>query len=269
MRDFPSAPSVVVGVDGSSAATHAAMWAIDEAVSRDIPLRLVYVIDPANLCGADADNVQFASARAALYDAQRAVEATGEPVKIETEIVLGKPLGELIEESGLAVMVCVGSMGLKHACHGAGSVAAGLSEWARCPVAVIRPPVCRPATSEIGSILVEVDNGVVLRHAFEEARLRGAPLRVVSSWRAEAPDDIAYANRLVQAHLNRRIARWSRLYPDVEVEPVAVRGSVCDYLATNADAIQLFVSGPRGRSCELGKADNARCSVLTVNHTYL
>lgn len=269
MRDFPSAPSVVVGVDGSSAARNAAVWAVDEAVSRDITLRLVYVIDPADLCGADADRIQFASGRAALYDTQRAIEATGEPVKIETEIVFGKPLRELIRESRSAAMVSVGSIGIKHARHGVGSVAAGLPEWAQCPVAVIRPPVRRPATREPGSIVVEAYNGVVLRHAFEEARLRAAPLRIVALWRAEAPDDVDDETRLVQAHLNRRIAAWRRQYPDVDVEPVAVRGSVCGYLADNADSIQLFVSGSRSRICELGKADNAGCSVLTVRYNHL
>jgi nucleotide-binding universal stress UspA family protein len=37
-----SAP-VVVGVDGSDAAIDAAIWAIDEAISRDVPLRIVHV----------------------------------------------------------------------------------------------------------------------------------------------------------------------------------------------------------------------------------
>ena len=36
--------SVVVGVDGSKAAIGAAMWAIDEAISRELPLRLVHVV---------------------------------------------------------------------------------------------------------------------------------------------------------------------------------------------------------------------------------
>ena len=36
-----SAP-VVVGVDGSNAAINAAKWAIDEAISRDVPLRIVH-----------------------------------------------------------------------------------------------------------------------------------------------------------------------------------------------------------------------------------
>jgi nucleotide-binding universal stress UspA family protein len=38
------AKSVVVGINGSQAAVNAAKWAIDEALSRQMPLRLVYVI---------------------------------------------------------------------------------------------------------------------------------------------------------------------------------------------------------------------------------
>lgn len=34
---------VIVGVDGSQAAIQAALWAIDEAISRDVPLRLIAV----------------------------------------------------------------------------------------------------------------------------------------------------------------------------------------------------------------------------------
>ena len=37
-----SAP-VVVGVDGSEAAIDATIWAIDEAASRDVPLRIVHI----------------------------------------------------------------------------------------------------------------------------------------------------------------------------------------------------------------------------------
>ncbi|KMV21068.1 universal stress protein [Mycobacterium heckeshornense] len=272
MNDLPSvvvAPSVVVGIDGSNAAKNAAIWAVDEAISRDMPLRLVSVIDPADLCGADAERIEFASARAALYEAQRSVEATGKSVKVETEVVVGKPLRELIKQSRSAEMVCVGSIGVKHAYRGVGSVAAGLPELSQCPVAVIRQPAQRSANSEPGSIVAEADNGGVLRRAFDEARLRAAPLRVIASWRAEAPDDVGDESRLVQAHLTRRVAAWRRRYPDVDVEPVAVRGSICRYLAENAESIQLFVSGSHSRVCELGRADNAGCSVLTVHHDHL
>ncbi|MGH3595498.1 MAG: universal stress protein [Mycobacterium sp.] len=269
MHDVRSAPSVVVGIDGSRAAIQAAVWAVTEAVSRDIPLRLVYVRDPADLAGVASDHIQSSSARAALYDAQQAVEATGEPVKVETEIVSGDPLAKLTEESWSAAMVCVGSVGIKSTCHDGRSVAAALPGLAQCPVAVIRRPVCRPAGPEAGSIVVEVDNGLVLRHAFEEARLRGAPLRVVAPYRAEAPDDTADRKRLVHAHLNRRVVGWQRRYPDVEVEPVAVRGSVCDYLANNGKSLQLFVAGAQRGRCDLGMPRSVEFSVLTVGRTNL
>lgn len=259
---------VVVGVDGSRAAAHAALWAVDEAVSRDIPLRLVSVIDPVGISSAHADAVQDASANAALYEARRAIDATGKPVKIETEILRGKPLAALVEQSLWAAMVCVGSIGLKHACDGVGSVAAGLAGPALCPLAVIRRPVGRSATPQVGSIVVEVHNGVVLRHAFEEARLRGAPLRAISVSRSERPDDLGDGDRLAQAQLNRRIAQWTRLYPDVLVECAIVHGTVCRYLATNAESVQLFLADPQAYR-DLRKANDAGCSVLTVRCTYL
>lgn len=71
MSNSHPAPAVVVGVDGSNAATHAALWAIDEAVSRDIPMRLVYVIDPRDASTARACEARLAAARTALADAHR------------------------------------------------------------------------------------------------------------------------------------------------------------------------------------------------------
>ncbi|BBZ12715.1 universal stress protein [Mycobacterium branderi] len=268
MRDIRPAPSMVVGIDGSLAATHAALWAVDEAVSRDIPLRLVYVINRADGGGVD-DHSRLASGRAALRATQRAVEKTGQPVKVETDIVWGTPLTKLAEESRSAVMVCIGSMGMKHACHGEGSVASALPGIARCPVAVICGSVHRPATFRVGAVAVEANDDRALQQAFEEARLRGAPLQAIASWEAEAPDDIIDGNRLAEAQLNRRIARWTRQYPDVSVEAIAVRGSVCRYVAENAGSIQLLVSGVRSRGCDAGKPAAVNCSVLTVNGNHL
>lgn len=267
MIDISPARSVVVGIDGSKAAIDAAVWAIDEAVSRDIPLRLVYVVDPVELTVGRSNRGHFACARAALYDAQRSVELTGRPVKIETEILCGKPLATLAQASRSAAMVCVGSIGTKHALHGAGSVATALPGLAHCPVAVIRPAQGRTSNARRGSVLVEMDNGVALRHAFDEARLRGTTLRAVASWRAEAPDDIGDADRLAQAHLNRRLARWTRLYPDVAVESVVFRGSLCDYLTRHARSVDIFVTGTGG--CQGDSGSLAACSMLTVRENHL
>jgi nucleotide-binding universal stress UspA family protein len=268
MRDIHPTPSIVVGIDGSKAAMYAAVRAVDEAVKRDIPLRLLYVIDPKDLCGADADRIQFASARAALYEAQLAVEATKEPVKVETEVVLGKPLAKLAEESRWAVKVYVGSIGAEHARHGVSSVAAGLPALASSPVAVIRSRTHPPAIPEAGRIVVEADDGVVMRHGFDEARLREVPLQIVATWQAEVPDDLADRKRQVQVRLNRRIAQWTRLYPDVQVEAIAIHDDICRYLAANAESVQLFVTGAAER-CSLNRQSDITWSVLTVRQSHL
>ncbi len=79
--------SVVVGIDGSAAAMHAAQWAVDEAVSRDSPLRLIYILERQS----EAVRLETEYAEAALLTASAAVEATGQPVKIETAIIRGHP----------------------------------------------------------------------------------------------------------------------------------------------------------------------------------
>lgn len=43
MTEYDRYGPVVVGIDGSRAAIHAAQWAIDEAVDRNVPLCLVHV----------------------------------------------------------------------------------------------------------------------------------------------------------------------------------------------------------------------------------
>jgi nucleotide-binding universal stress UspA family protein len=269
MRDLGPAPAVVVGIDGSQSATQAAMWAVDEAVSRDIPLRLVYVIDTTDRGRAGSDDVHLAAAHAALHVAQRAVEATGERVKIETEVFWGKPVTELREQSRSATMICIGSIGMTRACRSDGSVARALPGLSHCPVVVVRRPVGRSASPDVGSVVVEVGTDVVLYHAFEEARLRGAPLRAVALWQPETPDNIADGNRLAQAHLNRRVSRWQRMYPDVAVEAVAVPGDVGKYLAATGESVQLFVTGVSGRRLNADMCERAEWPVFTVRGNHL
>ncbi len=265
MRD--SAPTVVVGVDGSKAAIAAARWAVDEAVSRDIPLRLVYVIEPSESQAAADRDGRLATARSALQDAHRAVAATGQPAKVETDILWGKPLASLMEESRSAAMMCVGSIGLNHAAHGVGSLSASLAASALCPVAVIRRPAGRRATAKVSRVTVQADNAGALRHAFEQARLRHAPLLAIAVSRSAAPDDVD-AKRAAQAQVKRRIARWARQYPDVRVESAVVRGSVEAYLAAHQGPDQLFVTD--ARDCyDLCGAHNAGFSVLATRSSNL
>lgn len=85
-----SAP-VVVGIDGSDAAVNAAPWAIDEAVGRDVSLRLVHVtrIEEPRAPVGDEFRLDVAFAESSLRAASAAVRAPGTPAKVETEILCG------------------------------------------------------------------------------------------------------------------------------------------------------------------------------------
>ena len=80
MNKLPTPESIVVGIDGSKAAVRAALWAIDEAVSRDIPLRLLYAIEPDDTASVrpEAAARRLAIAENAVRYAFMAVEAADE-----------------------------------------------------------------------------------------------------------------------------------------------------------------------------------------------
>jgi nucleotide-binding universal stress UspA family protein len=271
--------AVVVGIDGSRSAIDAALWAVDEAVSRDIPLRLVFAIDPA-CAGTDPRDTarDLARAEVAVKQAFTAVESTDKPVKIEVEILQERPTQALVNASRWAALLCVGATGLKHcAQRRVGSTAAALASSARCPVAVVRGH--DPLQAQRQGVVAEVDESVagdgVLRRALDEAQLRDAPLRVLTAWQSRYTDihdsnAVADGNRLARAHLDRRLAQWKKRYPDLDVEAVAVHGSTLNYLSKNADSIQLIVVGherTQGVTALLGPPGyaalhNANCSVL-------
>jgi nucleotide-binding universal stress UspA family protein len=195
MRKSQAPPSVVVGIDGSKAAVRAALWAVDEAVSRDIPLRLVYAVDPRTTSRTHPDHAarKLAFADHAIRYALMAVESTEKPVKIEAEIAQARPTTALVRASQSAAMVCVGAVGFKRFEHGhLGSTAAALAHAGLCPVAIVRENDAS-AGQHAGSIVVETDkspgNAVLLKIAIEEARLRKAPLLAVTCWQSRYSDD--------------------------------------------------------------------------------
>jgi len=240
----PSAP-VVVGVDGSEAAINAAKWAIDEAISRNVPLRIAHVthieIDEDPAAPDDAFRLDVQYAEASLREATAAVKATGKPVTVETQLLWGAPDTALIDESREAAMVCVGSLGIGPIARELlGSTATTLAEKAYCPVAVIRSPHDTPATGTDWIVVVvedRADNESVIQHAIEEARLRKAPVLAVGVWQedhGETPYD----------ELDRRVEEWKKRYPDVHIYPVATHWGVARFLADHKDeSVQLAVVG--------------------------
>lgn len=254
-----SAP-VVVGVDGSDAAIEAAIWAIDEAVSRDVALRIVHVTHIEEPLAATDDDfrldVQYAES--SLWAATAAVEATGKQVKIETEVLWGTVKTALIDESRNAAMICLGSVGIG-AIVGKllGSTAATLAKESQCPVAIIRAPHRSPNPGRTDWIVTVVenraDNESVIECAMAEARLRNAPILAVGVWQEE-PSESPYdpMNRLVDA--------WKQLFPDVHIYPVSSRGGIAQFLSENKDeSVQLAV---------VGSADAAQIAQIIGPHSH-
>jgi nucleotide-binding universal stress UspA family protein len=254
MREIsPPSPAVVVGIDGSRRAIDAALWAVDEAADRDLPLRLVYAIEPRESSKYDCQGIarDFASAEIAVRHAAIAIESADLPVKIEVEIAQDRPVAALLAASQSAAMICVGAVGLDHlAGKRVGSTVSGLLAQAHCPVAIVSPQ--RAHGDEPGWVVTEfddsADSSTVLGQALDEARLRKAPLRVLSRWRPGFPDvrdTRAYAEggRLAKAALERSLVRYRRLYPQLDIRAVAAPSSSMNFLARHANSIQLVVLG--------------------------
>lgn len=218
--------SVVVGIDGSRAALDAAIWAVAEAMSLGLPLRLVYVIGANRACGSRADAVacDVEYAESALYRAEMTAHDMGKPIRIETAVVRGRPDSVLIDESRRAALVCVGSEG-KGPCARMplGSTAAALVKHAHCPVAIVRAGVApQTDTGWIAAVQNdESDNHAVIHRAMEEGRLRRAPVLLIDT----------------------RLDSWIRRYPDVHVQTVAARRGGTRPIENHSDSIQLAVVG--------------------------
>ncbi len=250
------AKSVVVGVNGSPPAVNAAKWAVDEAIGRQLPLRLVYVIVRREGQGSNPpSDWEIERGEMALSQAQSAVLSEGKAVEIETAILSGDPAQVLIDESLGAAMVCVGTARRGWASDGLlGPTAAGLVARAHCPVAVIRTnPDGSP--TELGVIAVvlndDPDNDEVVHRAMEEGRRRHATVR----------------------QIDRRLDSWVRRYPDVHVQTVAAgtgarpgeKASSAIELAVVGSADAEQITGLATPNCHpiVGYPD---CSVLVVRH---
>ncbi|WP_237567990.1 universal stress protein [Mycolicibacterium lacusdiani] len=274
---------IVVGVDGSAASVEAAQWAVDEAIHRDVPLRLVSVTNILRERVPEAARcLEFEYAETALRQASAAIAATGKPVKIETEVLWGPPANALVAESRHATMVCVASVGIGVIARAIlGSTAAGVAERAHCTVAVLRPST--DAFAAAGNwIAVGIDGSdtgdTTVPVAMWEARLRRAPLVVVGL------GCNAYGVNTAERTHNRTQA-WAGENPDIEIDTETATFGLADFLADQhvelsrrhpasnggsdrplavigSDEVTLLspLIGPH----DAGVREHARCSVIVV-----
>lgn len=253
--------TVVVGVDGSERATEAVRWGAAEAARHGVALRLVAAVHGAadRVLRAELvahhEEVVARRARAALLEAAAVVDREAPGVEVESELLIGHPVGVLREESERALVVVIGDRGLSKV-EGllAGSVSVALATHASCPVVVVRGT--RGAVSR--PVVVGVDGSpgsqAAVAFAYEAASFRRVGLVAVHTWWDLVADPVLTPlldwdaietdERLLLAE---RLAGWSEKYPDVAVERVITRGLPAAQLLRRADRAQLVVVGSRGR----------------------
>jgi nucleotide-binding universal stress UspA family protein len=244
--------SVVVGIDGSQAAVRAALWAVDEVAGTDIPLRLLYIRELPPTASRSEARAAMVTAEEAVYDAYHAVTAMGKPVKVEMEIVEGRPVPALIHASDSTPMLCIGDIGAGQSSRaGFGSTAVELVHSAHCTVAVVRGDRGQELTDSrliVAHVAGSADDNNVLECAFEEAKRRNAPLVVMTAWRSGFDDLqndrlIVDHERRMRAMLHRYVAICTPHHPEVDVRTTAAHGTFLDYLTECAETVQLVVVG--------------------------
>ncbi|BBY20267.1 universal stress protein [Mycobacterium stomatepiae] len=171
------------------------------------------------------------AAEKVAHAACNAIDRLGKPVKVEAEIVHGAPVAGLIAASRSTTLLCVGDTGAAmHSDAWLGSTAKELARSGHCSVAIVRGGRDADVMSQrrIVALVDESPDGMdVLELAIHEARHRGAALRVL---RDSVSGDAA-------------MKRCMDNYPEVEIDTVLLDGSLVEYLATHAAAIELLVVG--------------------------
>ena len=247
-----SRPAVVVGVDGTPGALRAAQWGAVEAAGRDLPLRLVFAIDPA--CSTGIDDMDARGAVTALAEAAHRVRLADGSVEVVESVVHGSPVAALVQGTERPAMICLGSSGPRPAHPGHhGSTATEVLLSADCPVAIVRGQASRH-----GGVVAPVDAEPaafdVLALAVAEAVLRRLPLRALTGWTLRSvasSDPVGELDRRLRLDLDR----WRRQHPHLDAVVVAAP-DLGVFLSRNTGRVALFV-GPERMTHDVGTVVHA------------
>lgn len=282
--------SIVVGVDGSDCALHAAAWAADLAVARSVPVALVHVkprldlhfVSDERAAGLHADT----DGDSVLADAVKAVQTRHADAEVRTQAAKGAVANVLADAAETARLLVIGS--------GEDEMLGGhvgrIVQRANCPAVVWRTPTAT-RTGKPLPVVVGVDESEpsarALSVAFDIATALHAPLTVAHMWEIGAAvgmGDLGGAGNMdwsllevLESQQSQRIeelvAPLARQYPNAHVSKVFRDISPAKGLIDLSREAQLVVVGSHGRGrlagAVLGSVSqtlihHAECSVLVV-----
>ncbi|MFI5928193.1 universal stress protein [Micromonospora sp. NPDC051543] len=252
MRDA----EILVGYDGSTDASVALDWALDEAERSGQPVRLAYIFEwltvaswvgPGVAPGIWPDDTARRQVDDLVRKAAADAAAAHPGLTVTGEVYDGPPALVLQERSSDAGMLVLGSRG--HGGFGgllAGSTAVAVAAHAHCPVVIVRDGAAHgPADPVTVGVDASEPSLVALGFAAERATQRRVPLRVLHAWTpgpggaAGTPDE--------RAAVEEAVAPWRRTFPELEVTVDLVAGSAAATLIEASRSAQLVVVGSRGR----------------------
>jgi nucleotide-binding universal stress UspA family protein len=239
---------ILVGVNDSPASTAAAVWAAGEAAMRNIELTIVHVL---------AASTKVCTHGAKTIDRVRDAVAMGnrpQPPQINSRLCLGPVVPTLwgFTQEG-AQMIVLGQRSESETHRGRlGSVAVGMLQTARCPVAIVHDDPASRLQASRSPVVVGVDSSptgeLATAIAFDEAARRAAELVAVHAIRREGASADAHArgdamHRDADNGLAHALADWQARYPDVTVRRLVTPGDPAQALLNHSRQAQLVVIG--------------------------
>lgn len=263
---------IVVGYDGSEAATAALQWARGWAEDRGIGLGVITAIGPSPasfgiIDGSFYEGI-FERAEAFQKKAVDKIQAEHPDTDVVTLLSEHAPAHALVEASRHAAAVVVGTKG-----RGPnrelllGGVADAITQHAHGPVVVV-PADMFFGKFAGGDIVVGFDDTPAclppLRFALEQAQHWKAKLRLVHGWKGEfrwmagrgedLPRSVVLAN--FEADVLSRLQHFANPvlaeFPDVETEWVVEQSFPASALENASKQARMVVVGSRGRGGFLG-----------------
>jgi len=234
---------IVVGVDGTTTALRAVAWAAEEAVLRQLPLRLVHAAP--YLGTPDDPGPARGRAGAVLARARSVAHQIAPDVSTEVVVTPDPPVSVLVDASADAELLVIGMIGGSGAEIVLGSVTLDVTTGAHCPVTVVRGDRAASHPAPTAPVLLGIESvgadAAAVTLAFEDAARHGTGIVVVHvAGHSEDPGDSVAAVR-------ERLAPWRSDHPDVDVTIRIGQGNPGLAVLHESTAARHIMVGSRGR----------------------